>query len=126
MKKTLCKIVLSFIQSYLKDLIMNHRQYKKFRGEYRDILKKYNEAKSEMERGNQRVPMEQLAQKMNLNIISSVSNTKAFFSELSERVSMAFDRHETLKASQGAFWAAVAAAIAAIFSGVCTFLNLMM
>ncbi len=105
---------------------MNHRQYKKFRGEYGDILKKYNEAKSEVERDKQRIPMEQLAQEMNLNIISSVSNTKAFFSELSERVSMAFDRHETLKASQGAFWAAMAAAIAAIFSGVCTFLNLMM
>ena len=104
---------------------MNHRQYKEFRGEYGDILKKYNESNSKLERDKQRIPMEQLAQEMNLNIISSVSNTKAFFSELSERVSMAFDRHETLNASQGAFWAAVAAAIAAIFSGVCAFLNLM-
>jgi hypothetical protein len=105
---------------------MNHRQYKEFQGRYRNILKKYKEAKSEGERDKQRIPMEQLAQEMNLNIISSVSNTKAFFSELSERISMAFDRHETLRASQGAFCAALAAAIAAIFSGVCTFFNLMM
>ena len=104
--------------------MMNRTQYKEFQAKYKDILKKYNESKSEIERDKQREPMEQLAQEMNLNIISSVTNTKAFFSELSERISMAFDRYETLKASQGAFWAAVAAAIAAIFSGVCTFFSL--
>ena len=98
---------------------MNRKEYKDFRKKYSDILGEYNKAKSETERDKQRIPMEDLAQKMNLNIISSVTNTKAFFSELSERISMAFDRYETLKASQGAFWAAVAAAIAAIFSGVC-------
>ena len=103
---------------------MNRKEYKEFQCRYRDILKKYNESESEIKRGKQREPMEQLAQDMNLNIISSATNTRAFFSELSERISMAFDRYETLKASQGAFCAAVAAAIAAIFSGVCTLLSL--
>ncbi|HUW19246.1 MAG TPA: hypothetical protein VMW16_08095 [Sedimentisphaerales bacterium] len=103
---------------------MNRTKYKEFRARYRHILKIYDESKTEIERDKQRQQMEQLAKDMNLNIISSVTNTKAFFWELSERISMAFDRYETLKASQGAFWAAVAAAVAAIFSGVCTFLSL--
>ena len=105
--------------------MMNRTQYKEFQRRYKNILKNFNESNTDPgRRSAQRELMEQLAHEMNLNIISSARNMKAFFSELSERVSMAFDRYETLKASQGAFWAAVAAAIAAIFSGVCAFLSL--
>ncbi len=97
---------------------MNRKQYKEFQSRYKKILKKYNTDPAR--RNAQRELLEQLAHEMNLNIISSANNTYAFFSELSERVSMAFDRYETLKASQGAFCAAVAAAIAAIISVVAT------
>jgi len=104
--------------------MMNRTQYKEFQRRYKKILKNFNESNTDPgRRSAQRELMEQLAHEMNLNIISSVVNKKAFFSELSERVSMAFDRYETLKASQGAFCAAVAAAIAAILSVVCMFLN---
>lgn len=60
---------------------MNNTQYKKFQKRYRDILKNYNENTSniEIEKSKQRELIEQLAQEMNLNIISSVTNKKAFF-----------------------------------------------